>query len=89
MEIEGKVVIPNLPIRGFLDEGKDSLDDSFVDAKEELVSGTSIGTYNSDSLQVTPTSNNMHNMDIERIPSSRKRKTTDSDGRKINPKLAR
>lgn len=41
-EIEGKIVISNSPIpKKYLDD-KDSLGESFVDAKEELTSGTSV-----------------------------------------------
>lgn len=49
-EIEGKVVIANYPMLGFLEEGEDSLGESFVDAKDELASGTSAGTFNREVL---------------------------------------
>lgn len=46
-------------------EGKDSLGESFVDAKDELISGTSVGTLNKDSLQVSPIGRSVLNMKLK------------------------
>lgn len=45
-EIAEKVVIGTNPFPGFLEQGKDSLEESFVNAKDELALGTSAGTTN-------------------------------------------
>lgn len=85
--MEGKVIIKNDPTPGFLKEGKDSLRESFIDAKEELASGTSAETLNKVILQTTPVAGKMLSMEIDGVPSNSKCKTTDSDGRISVPKI--
>lgn len=73
---------------GFLEEGKDSLGESFLDAKDDLASGTSVGTYNRETFQATPEVGKTQSMETEGAHLNRKWKTTDSGG-SIAPKVAR
>lgn len=51
-----------------------------MDAKEELLSATSIGTYHNDSIHIGPTMDNMQAIEIDRNLSHRKRKSREYDG---------
>lgn len=88
-EIEGKIAISKPKGSTSLVEGKDSLGESFVDAKKELLSTTSLGTHHKDATLICPTIDDKQAMEVERNFPNRKRKTTENDGNNTNPKLAR
>lgn len=79
----------NPKIFASLAEGKDSLGESFVDAKKDLLSATSPGgSHLKDSLNANDASDYKQSMEIDRNISNRKRKTTEYDGNGSNFKLA-
>lgn len=75
-EIEGKIAISNPKVSNSRVEGKDSLGESFVDAKEELLSTTSLETHHKESLHISPTNMYKQTMGIDGSLSNRKRKNT-------------
>lgn len=66
--MEGKVVNKNDPVPGFLNEGKDSLGESFMDAKEEIDSGTSSEILNKEISQTTLVAGKALSMEIDEAP---------------------
>lgn len=80
------MIITNDPFPGYLVEGKNSLEESFADTKDDLTSSKTTGTTNRERSYAT-TAGGM-SVKIEGIPSSRKHKTTNSKGKKMVPKIA-
>lgn len=54
-EIEGEFTISKPKVSTSYVEGKDSLGESFVDAKEELLSASLLGTHHKDTAPDCPT----------------------------------
>lgn len=86
-EIEGKVVISKPLTQTNQHEPKDSFDESFMDAKEELLSATSLEAASKTPLLPQDPARNLLSMEIDKAPSGRKRKNMDSEGKSISPKL--
>lgn len=89
VEIEGKVKIYNALSPEYLDEVKDSLEDSFADAKNDLVSSISAEAVYRDISPRNPTARLAHNIEIEGNSSRRKHKAREYEGRKMAIKLSR
>lgn len=70
-------------------EGKDSLGESFVDPKDELISTTSHGTLQKEFATDPPDDKANQAMEVDRKLSNRNRKNTDMDGTISYPKLPR
>lgn len=69
-------------------EGKNSLEESFADTKDDLTTSNTTGTTNRERTYATPAGGMSQSMKTEGIPSSRKRKTN-WKGKKMVPKIAR
>lgn len=86
-EIEGKVNISKPKTLSPVVEEKESLGETFVDAKEDLLSGISLVSLQK---EINPNLGKIQNnmLEIDRKTSNRKRKTVDTDGKMSNTKLA-
>lgn len=87
-EFEGKVIISKIKTPSSLAEEKESLGETFLDAKEELMSGTSLASLQKE-IDPIQGKHQAHMMEIDRKTSNRKRKTVDTDENMLNNKLAR
>lgn len=88
-EIEGKVITsnPKSHLAGF--KSNESLGDSFEDAKEELVSNSSMGSLHKGPTHTGKNKDTMQSMEVDLKLASRKRKPVDMDDTSAPPKHGR
>lgn len=86
---EGKVIITNGPLPGFLKEGKDCLEESFADSKDDLASGNTTGTRNKEITHAITNSGCLEAWKLKGDHPAGERKTTDSKEKRMVPKIAR